>query len=95
MLRFSFKRSAQLLRLFRRLIDHRAPVDDINEPARQRRAVSARDEPQRHHHRLAEAGRDVDGVRRVALCEVFLQQSTLPAKRFTASEGDEASDRIK
>ena len=89
------ERSAQLLRLLRRLIDYRPAVDDIDEPARQLRAAGQRDEPQRHYHGLAEAGRHVDRVGRLALGKPFLVEAALPVEGLMACESDEAGGQIE
>ena len=51
-------------RFVRGLVDNGAAIDDIHEPPRNGRTVSPRDEPKRHDHGLAQAGRDVaaDGL---------------------------------
>ena len=63
-----------------RLVHDRTPVDDIDEPPRQAGAFGESDQPQRHHQRLPQAGRDVDDPRHVGIKQAA-QQPHLPAKR--------------
>jgi hypothetical protein len=63
------------------LIDHRPPVDDVDQAPWQRRALRAGNQPQRHHRRLAEPGRCVDRSRQCAALEVLLEETPLPRQR--------------
>ena len=60
-----FRRSCR--REPRRLIDHGAPVDDVDEPAWQVGAFREGHQPQRHHGGLAEPGGDVHGLGQVGV----------------------------
>ena len=70
---------AQTFREPCRLIHDRPPVDDIDEPPRQAGAFGKGDQPQRHHRRLPQAGRDIHDPRRVGVQQT-LQETRLPAK---------------
>ena len=62
-----------------RLVDHRAPVDDIDQPARQTGALAERNQPQCHDGCLPETGGHIDRGGQVGVDEAT-QQAPLPSK---------------
>ena len=67
------------------LVDHRAAVDDIDEPARQRGSGSSRQQPDRHDGGLAEARRNVHRRREIAGAHPR-EQPALPRKRRVSGQ---------
>ena len=74
------------------LIDHRSPVDDVDEPAGQRGSGSTRQQPDGHDRGLAEPGRDVHGRRQVSGAQL-VEQPALPRKRVV--DGQRLERRIE
>ena len=74
----AFERLAQFFRFSRGLVDDGAPVDDINKTARELRPVRTRDQPERHHRCLAEAGRNIERRRQISPYEMPGEEALLP-----------------
>ena len=73
-----------LAKLFREigcLIDHRAPVHDIDEAAGQRGTSGAGQQPDSHYGGFAEPGRDIHGRGHVSVAQLA-EQASLPRKRL-------------
>ena len=75
---------AQGLRAIGGLIDHGAPVDDVDEAARQRRSLGARQQPDRHDGGFSEPRRNIHGGRQPADGKPIVEQPALPRERVVA-----------
>ena len=74
----------------RRLVHHRPPIDDINQPPRQSRARRPRQQPERHDRRFAKPGRQVERIDPLPRHE-HLIEPPLPAVGRVAGQGFETA----
>lgn len=70
----------EFFRLHSRLIDNRSPINNVNKAARKVLIDFSRDEPNRHDHCLAKAGRKINDRRQnaVRVLEMLAKERRLP-----------------